>query len=207
MGCSLESGGAAPAPYKYSNAGIGLLSYLMMNATGKDWEEQIGAEITTPLGMHDTVLRPNPEQQRRLARGHLKNGKDAPIWPMFAWYAAGGLRSTTRDMLRYGEANLGHAEVEGEHVPEEVTRAMQEAQMPIYQLPAPWKAHQAMAWVVTDAHPSEGRGAMVWKDGGTAGFSSAVVLHHGKDIAVFVAINEATQPAPRLGMAIARRIP
>ena len=63
-----------PAPYKYSNSGIGLLSYLVMNATGKSWEEQLNNEIAKPLGMIDTALRPTPEQQQRLARGHLKNG-------------------------------------------------------------------------------------------------------------------------------------
>ena len=83
---------------------------------------------------------------------------------------------------------------------------MKQAQAPIYAMPAPWKAHQAMAWVVTDADSVEGRGAMVWKDGGTAGFSTGIVLHHGKDTTIFIAINEAGQPAPRLGMEIARRI-
>ena len=126
---------------------------------------------------------------------------------IFAWYAAGGLRSTARDMLRYGEANLGHSDVEGKPVPPALTSAMQKAQTPIYPLPAPAKAHQAMAWVVTDADPATGMASIVWKDGGTAGFSSGVVLHHGKDIAVFVAINEASQPAPGLGINIARHIP
>ncbi len=196
-----------PAPYKYSNAGIGLLGYLVMDATGKSWEDLLQSEILTPLGMKDTELRPNPEQIRRLARGHLTNGNNAPSWPIFAWYAAGGLRSTARDMLRYCEANLGHSNVEGSAVPQALTLAMQQAQAPIYPMPAPSKAHQAMAWVVTDADPASGIGSIVWKDGGTAGFSSGLVLHHGKDLAVFVAVNEAKQPAPGLGIDIARHMP
>jgi CubicO group peptidase (beta-lactamase class C family) len=48
-----------PAPYKYSNAGIGLLSYLVATATGKTWEDQINSEILQPLGMADTTLRPS----------------------------------------------------------------------------------------------------------------------------------------------------
>ena len=48
-----------PAPYRYSNAGIGLLSYLVATATGKTWEDQINSEILQPLGMADTTLRPS----------------------------------------------------------------------------------------------------------------------------------------------------
>src|SRR5262245_57019352 len=45
-----------PAPYKYSNAGIGLLSYLVATATSKTWEDQVSSEILQPLGMTDTTL-------------------------------------------------------------------------------------------------------------------------------------------------------
>jgi CubicO group peptidase (beta-lactamase class C family) len=38
-----------PAPYRYSNAGIGLLSYLVATATGKTWEDQVNSEIFQPL--------------------------------------------------------------------------------------------------------------------------------------------------------------
>jgi CubicO group peptidase (beta-lactamase class C family) len=38
-----------PAPYRYSNAGIGLLSYLVATATGKTWEDQVDSEIFQPL--------------------------------------------------------------------------------------------------------------------------------------------------------------
>ena len=64
-----------------------------------------------------------------------------------------------------------------------------------------------MAWVVTDANPASGLESIVWKDGGSAGFSSAIVLHHDRDIAVFVAVNKESQPVPGLGINIARHIP
>jgi CubicO group peptidase (beta-lactamase class C family) len=52
-----------PAPYRYSNAGIGLLSYLVRTATGKTWEDQVNSEILQPLGMTDTTLRSTPERR------------------------------------------------------------------------------------------------------------------------------------------------
>ena len=113
-----------PAPYRYSNAGIGLLSYLVATATGKIWEDQVNSEIFQPLGMADTTLRPTPEQQKRLAQGHNRAGHDAPRWPVYAWYAAGGLRSTAQDMISFGEANLGHEEVNGKPVSAELIAAM-----------------------------------------------------------------------------------
>src|SRR5689334_17386175 len=134
-----------PAPYKYSNAGIGLLSYLVATATGKMWEEQLNSEILEPLGMNDTTLRPTPEQEQRLAQGHNRAGRDAPRWPVYAWYAAGGLRSTGHDMISFAEACLGHSEVNGRPVSAELTAAMQLAQKPIFTMPNGNK--QAMAWV------------------------------------------------------------
>ena len=140
-----EPGTRLPAPYKYSNAGIGLLSYLVATATGKTWEDQLNSEILQPLGMNDTTLRPAPEQERRLAQGHNRAGQDAPRWPVYAWYAAGGLRSTAHDMISFGEAYLGHNEVNGRPVSTELTSATQLAQKPIFTMPNGNK--QAMAWV------------------------------------------------------------
>ena len=50
-----------PAPYKYSNSGIGLLSYLVTNATSKSREEQLNDEMVTPLyGICLAILMPRP---------------------------------------------------------------------------------------------------------------------------------------------------
>jgi CubicO group peptidase (beta-lactamase class C family) len=202
-----------PAPYFYSNSGIGLLSYLVDTATNAQWQEQVNTQILGPLGMRDTELRPSDEQRQRLARGHHANGTDAPPWPVFAWYAAGGLRSTAADMLRFGEANLGHKEVDGRPVSDELIAAMNLAQKPRYMLPS-GKAKQAMAWVQnvgTESDDDSGDQPRLhpemMKNGGTVGFSSAIVLNHYKDAAIFIAVNwSGHNPAPT-AVAIGRHLP
>jgi CubicO group peptidase (beta-lactamase class C family) len=190
-----------PAAYKYSNAGIGLLSYLVATATGKTWEEQVNSEILQPLGMADTTLRPTPGQQKRLAQGHNRAGQNAPRWPVFAWYAAGGLRSTAHDMISFGEANLGHNEVNGKLVPAELIAAMQLAQKPIY--PIPNGNEQAMAWV----NIMGGGGPVILKNGGTAGFGNGIAIYPTKDAAIFIAMNQVGAQPVAKGIEILRRLP
>ena len=190
-----------PAPYKYSNAGIGLLSYLVATATGKTWEDQINSEILQPLGMTDSTLRPTPEQQRRLAQGHNRAGQDAPRWPVYAWYAAGGLRSTAHDMISFGEAYLGHNEVNGKQVSAELIAAMQLAQKPIFTMPTGNK--QAMAWI----NNIRGSSPVIMKNGGTAGFGSGIAICPTKDAAIFIVMNQAGAQPIAKAVEILRRLP
>ena len=190
-----------PAPYKYSNAGIGLLSYLIATATGKIWEEQLNSEILRPLGMADTTLRPTPEQQKRLAEGHNRAGQNAPRWPVYAWYAAGGLRSTAHDMISFGEAYLGHNKVNGKPVSAEMIAAMQLAQKPIYTMPNGNK--QAMAWV----NDMQGGNPVILKNGGTAGFGTGIAIDPTKDAALFIGMNQAGAQPIAKGIEILRRLP
>jgi len=190
-----------PAPYKYSNAGIGLLSYLVATATGKTWEEQLNSEILEPLGMADTTLRPTTEQQRQLAEGHNRAGQDAPRWPVYAWYAAGGLRSTAHDMISFGEAYLGHNEVNGRPVSAELIAAMQLAQKPIFTMPNGNK--QAMAWV----NDVRGGAPVILKNGGTAGFGSGIAICPTKDAAIFIGMNQVGAQPVEKGVEILRRLP
>ena len=190
-----------PAPYKYSNAGIGLLSYLVATATGKTWEEHVNSEILQPLGMADTTLRITAEQQRRLAQGHNRAGQNAPRWPVYAWYAAGGLRSTAHDMISFGEAYLGHHEVNGKPVPDELTAAMQLAQKPIFTMPNGNK--QAMAWV----NDMRGGSPVILKNGGTAGFGTGIAICPNKDAAIFIGMNQAGAQPIAKGVEILRQLP
>jgi len=195
-----------PAPYRYSNAGIGLLSYLVATATGKTWEDQVNSEILQPLGMADTMLRPTPEQQKRLAQGHSRAGQDVPRWPVFAWYAAGGLRSTAQDMMSFGEANLGHKEVNGKPVSAELIAAMQLAQKPIHLIPNGNK--QAMAWVNNMGRGNPNLHPVIVKNGGTSGFGTVIAINPTKDdAAIFIGTNQVgSQPAAK-GVEILRHLP
>lgn len=194
-----------PAPYKYSNAGIGLLSYLVATATGKTWEDQINSEILQPLGMADTTLRPTPEQQKRLAQGHTRAGQDAPRWPVYAWYAAGGLRSTAHDMISFGEAYLGHNEVNGKPVSAELIAAMQLAQKPIYTMPNGNK--QAMAWMNNMGAGNPNLHPVIVKNGGTSGFGTVIAINPTKDAAIFIGMNQVGADPAEKGVEILRRLP
>jgi CubicO group peptidase (beta-lactamase class C family) len=194
-----------PAPYKYSNAGIGLLSYLVATATGKTWEDQVNSEILQPLGMADTTLRPTPEQEKRLAQGHNRAGQNAPRWPVFAWYAAGGLRSTAQDMISFGEAGLGHKEVNGRPVSTELIAAMQLAQKPIYTMPN--GNRQAMAWVNNMGGGNPNLHPVIVKNGGTSGFGTVIAINPTKDAAIFIGMNQVGANPAAKGVEILRHLP
>ena len=66
MGFSLEACHPLAGAQGYSNAGISLLGYLVMTATGTPWDNQLNDEILQPLSMHNTTLRPSRGQVERM---------------------------------------------------------------------------------------------------------------------------------------------
>jgi CubicO group peptidase (beta-lactamase class C family) len=155
--------------------------------------------------MADTTLRPTPEQQKRLAQGHNRVGQNAPRWPVFAWYAAGGLRSTAHDMISFGEANLGHGEVNGKAVAAELIAAMQLAQKPIYTIANENK--QAMAWVNNMGGGNPNLHPVIVKNGGTGGFGTVIAINPTKDAAIFIGMNQVGANPAEKGVEILRHLP
>lgn len=195
-----------PAHYAYSNASVGLLGHMVANATGTPWRELIAQRITIPLGMVDTGIDVPSQHRNRLAQGHGPLGARVMPWPVFAWFAAGALRSTPQDMLRFGEAALGLPQVEGHRVPDTLTHAFHTAMSPLYQ-PDGKPFLQAMSWAVRPATSAPGSVPVTLKDGGTDGFNTVLVVSPDTQVAVFVVANKAQSGVPALGVAIARAIP
>ncbi len=93
-----ESVGRIP---KYSNLGMGLLGHALSAAVGEEYEQAVQKRIALPLGLRDTTIALNSEQQRRLLVGHSSTGEPTACWAMPALPAAGALRSTARELLTF----------------------------------------------------------------------------------------------------------
>jgi D-alanyl-D-alanine-carboxypeptidase/D-alanyl-D-alanine-endopeptidase len=63
--------------------------------------------VTGPLGMADTSIAFTESMEQRLAPGHDKSRTQVPNWDIPAMPAAGAIRSTVDDMLKFVAANLG----------------------------------------------------------------------------------------------------
>jgi len=196
---------ALPAPYLYSNASVGLLGYVLADRLGEPWQELVRRRITDPLAMTSTFVHVPSEQRGRLAEGFNVEGNPAMAWPVFAWYAAGALRSTASDMLAFGEAALGHTAINGAVAPPALLAGLQSAMAPIYE-PEGRLTGQGMAWIENPGDAEAGERPVYLKDGGTAGFNSVIVVNPGKDLAVFIAANRALSGIPRLGVQLSRHI-
>jgi serine-type D-Ala-D-Ala carboxypeptidase/endopeptidase len=86
----------------YSNLGFGLLGRALEGAAGQPYATLLHDRITGPLGMPDTVLRLNEEQQKRLMTGHDFDGKPMPPFEASdAMAASGGLYATADDMIAF----------------------------------------------------------------------------------------------------------
>ena len=195
----------SPAPYRYSNASVGLLGVLLAGRLGQPWSTLVQQRITGPLGMRSTAIEPPPGQSGRVAAGYGKQGQPVVPWPVFAWYAAGALRSTAADMLAFGEAALGHATVNGNAVPPVLLRALQDAMRPIYQ-PEGQVFEQGMAWMENVGDADGGQRPVFLKAGGTDGFNSVIVVNPAKDLAIFIAASRPKSNIPKLGVELSRQL-
>lgn len=94
--------------YEYSNVGVALLGHALCLRAGINYEGLVRARITSPLGMTSTRVTMTPEMKTRMAIGHTSNLNPVPNWDFTGLEAAGALRSTANDLLRFLAANLGY---------------------------------------------------------------------------------------------------
>ncbi|HWC97124.1 MAG TPA: serine hydrolase [Candidatus Sulfopaludibacter sp.] len=141
---------------EYSNLGAGLLGHILARRVGTDYENLLHRRITRPLGMPDTSITLTPSMKQRMATGH--NAMLAPVanWDLPTLAGAGGLRSSTNDMLTFLEAFLGYSE--SPLTPS--MKAMLHVRRPVGKA----SFEIGLGWFVL--------GEVVWHDGGTGGFRS-----------------------------------
>jgi serine-type D-Ala-D-Ala carboxypeptidase/endopeptidase len=98
-GCKLRN--APGMKEEYSNLGLELLGHLVALKAGKDYQTLVLERICVPLRMDSTRISLTPELKVRLATGHVLPGapvcsEDFSILP-----AAGAIKSTAHDLLKF----------------------------------------------------------------------------------------------------------
>ncbi len=92
--------------YDYSNYGTATLGQLLAAKLGETYSNLLQRLILDPLAMTDTSLTLSNDRKGRLAEGNSPQGEPTTSWDFDAFAPAGGLRSTSNDMLKFIRAAL-----------------------------------------------------------------------------------------------------
>ena len=164
------------AKWEYSNVGIGLLGHVLALRAGMNFEDLMRQRIFEPLGMKDTGLTFNSEQQSRRALGH--NGKLVPVpyWTGGVVAPAGGFNSTAADLLAFGAAVLD---------PKSPLKAAFARMLTVKRPIEGTRTEQALGWNVFKL----GNNEILAHDGGTFGFQARFIVDTTRKRAVIVWVN------------------
>jgi serine-type D-Ala-D-Ala carboxypeptidase/endopeptidase len=167
----------AAGAWWYSNVGYALLGMALAHRADRSFEALLQARVIDPVKLQDTTFYPTPEMKPRMAEGHDPDLNPLPPFEAGIFMAAGGLRSTLRDLSRFAAAILPGSRSRIARDEELLLTVRREAR---------WLGgKQALGWEVLDA-PG---GAFVCKDGVTFGQTASMVFDPDRHIAVVALSN------------------
>lgn len=98
--------------YSYNNSGFYLAGRVIEVITGQTFETAMRELLFEPLGLQHSFFFPHEVMTHRFVVGHRVENKQAVVarpWPIGrAGHPAGGIVSTTGDLLRYARLHLGN---------------------------------------------------------------------------------------------------
>jgi CubicO group peptidase (beta-lactamase class C family) len=178
------------AKFEYSNLAVGLLGQLLALQAGQSYEELLDQRILTPLKMSETGTSTDRSQQARLAPPHTVDRLADRNWDLNAFVGAGGIRSTTSDMLRFIRANLFPSD---DAVGQAIELAWKQ------QAPASKESFaMGLGWHI--ARDGETR----WHNGQTGGYHTMLLIDRRSDSGVILLCNTATGEVDALAESIIR---
>jgi D-alanyl-D-alanine-carboxypeptidase/D-alanyl-D-alanine-endopeptidase len=147
--------------WEYSNLAVGLLGQLLAARAETDYPTLLRERILDPLGMADTAVAPDEHFGERLAAPHDFDGEPAGTWDLEAMEAAGGIRSSARDMMRFGSFCLGELEPSGS---ETLREALELSMIPRCPTDDDGKYFMGLGWMINVDL------GIWWHNGATGGY-------------------------------------
>ena len=170
---------------RYSSMAVGLLGDALSARAGKSYEELLTERVLAPLGMTATAIAVPAQSTAHLLSGHSRRGRPRPPIEDFM-PAAGSLRSSAEDMLRFLAACL-------EPPAEPPGPALALAQEPHARIGK--RLELGLCWMISNRRQ---RPKVVWHNGGTWGFRSFAGIAPADRTAAVVLANTA-RSVDRLG--------
>jgi CubicO group peptidase (beta-lactamase class C family) len=164
---------AAGIKSEYSNFATGLMGIILEKKYGMLYEDLLKKYITDPLSMNDTKINLTKAEYARFAKPYDEAGNPSAYWDITGLGAAGAIRSTLTDMLKYAQANMSK--------PNKAMRLAQKATFkdkPNQQIGLYWQ-------LTTDKKEQ----LITWHNGGTGGFRTFCGFISSKNIAVVILSN------------------
>ncbi len=160
--------------YEYSNLAAGTVGVILERINNDNYEDMLFNTICKPLGMNDTKQYLRKEDSARFAKGYADGNYAAP-WNFKAFMGAGGIRSTTADMVKYAQAQLGKA-------PAGLNKDIQLTHIPTF---TSGNTTVALAWHII----KPGKDKLLFHNGGTGGYRSYLAVNLQKNYAVVMLSN------------------
>jgi D-alanyl-D-alanine-carboxypeptidase/D-alanyl-D-alanine-endopeptidase len=182
--------------YEYSNLGMGLLGHVLATYSGTSYEALIIDRLCMPLGLEDTRIMLNAEQQARFLQGYNMYGYHTSPWRITPLAGAGALHSSANDLLTLLERHLSSPQDQTA-----IGQAMRSSMAP-YARAAHDSAFVGLGWHIL----ASGGKRLYWHNGMTGGHSSFIGFSPKDSLGLVILANYATFEATRIGFRLLKAL-
>jgi CubicO group peptidase (beta-lactamase class C family) len=161
--------------YEYSNLAVGTLGVILERVNKEKYEPLFINTICKPLHMNETREFLLPQDSARFAKGYNEDGNFNPAWNFKSLQAAGAIRSTSSDLLKYAQANMGSA-------PSNLNKALQKTHAQTF---SDGNNKVCLGWHLI----KPGQDEVIFHNGQTGGYHSYLAINLEKKFAVVILSN------------------
>lgn len=161
--------------YEYSNLAVGTLGVILERVNHEKYETLFINTICKPLHMNETREFLLKDDSAKFAKGYNEEGAFNSQWDFKSLAAAGGIRSTSADLLKYAKANLSEA-------PQKLNKDIQLTHAVTFTDGA---TKVGLAW----HYMKPGNDEVIFHNGETGGYHSYLAVNLEKKFAVVILSN------------------
>ncbi|MCL6266397.1 serine hydrolase domain-containing protein [Flagellimonas myxillae] len=157
---------------EYSNLGVGLLGFILGEIDNSSYMDLVQTKIFDRYDMaNSTTLRSRVAD--KLVIGLNDNGEEVSHWDLAVLMGAGGILSTTEDLTKFALAQFNRND-----------KVLAMTRMPFHKISDDFAT--GLAWAIVK---TETDNTWYWHNGGTGGYTSAMIIDTESKIGVIVLSN------------------